>query len=214
MGRVICHQSISVDGYSAGPNQTLEEPLGKGGEHLHDWMFATAAWARMQGLPPVPETPDSALVDAIATDPNVGAYVMGRHMFGGGEGPWDVSWQGWWGDNPPYHHPVFVLTRHPRAPLPMEGGTTFYFVTDGPESALRKAEDAAGGKDVQIAGGANTIQQYLRAGMIDELHLHIAPMLLGGGERLLEGVGTPKLIQVEVIASPNVTHVTYRVERG
>jgi dihydrofolate reductase len=212
MGRVICHQSISLDGFSAGRNQTLEEPLGEGGEHLHDWMFETAAWARMQGLPPVPETPDSAIVDQIASNPNLGAYVMGRHMFGGGEGPWDESWHGWWGDNPPYHHPVFVLTRHPRPPLPMEGGTTFHFVTDGAESALRQAREAAGDKDVQIAGGANTIQQYLRAGMLDELNLHIAPVLLGGGERLLEGIGTPKLTQVEVVAGPNVTHVRYRVE--
>ena len=213
MGRVICHQAVSLDGFSAGPNQTLEEPLGEGGEHLHDWMFETAAWARMQGLPPRPETPDSAIVDQLASNPEVGAYVMGRHMFGGGEGPWDEGWRGWWGENPPYHHPVFVLTRHPREPLPMQGGTTFHFVTDGPESALRHARQAAGGKDVQIAGGANTIQQYLRAGALDELYLHVVPILLRGGERLLENVGNPRLTPVEVVASPYVTHVRYRVER-
>jgi len=213
MGRVICHQAVSLDGFSAGPNQTLDEPLGEGGEHLHDWMFETAAWARMQGLPPRPETPDSAIVDQLASNPEVGAYVMGRHMFGGGEGPWDESWRGWWGENPPYHHPVFVLTRHPREPLPMQGGTTFHFVTDGPESALRQARKAAGGKDVQIAGGANTIQQYLRAGALDELYLHVVPILLRGGERLLENVGNPRLTPVEVVASPYVTHVRYRVER-
>src|SRR5919198_3935721 len=128
MGRVICNQAISLDGFSAGANQTLEEPLGEGGEHLHDWMFETAAWARMQGQAGGAETPDSAIVEEIASNPNVGAYIMGRHMFGGGEGPWDESWRGWWGENPPYHRPVFVLTRHPRAPAPMDGGTTFYFV--------------------------------------------------------------------------------------
>ena len=212
MGRVICHQAVSLDGFSAGANQTLEEPLGEGGEHLHDWMFETAAWARMQGLPPRPETPDSAIVDQIASNPNVGAYVMGRHMFGGGEGPWDESWRGWWGENPPYHRPVFVLTRHARAPLPMQGGTTFYFVTDGPDSALAQAHKAAGGKDVQIAGGANTIQQYLRAGKLDELNLHIVPLLLGRGERLLENAGAPRMTPVAVTASPAVTHITYRIE--
>lgn len=214
MSRVICHQSISLDGFTAGANQTLENPLGDGGEHLHDWMFETAAWARMQGLPPRPETPDSAIVDQLASNLDVGAYVMGRHMFGGGSGPWEESWRGWWGEDPPYHHPVFVLTHHPRAPLAMQGGTTFYFVTDGPDSALRQARQAAGDKNVQIAGGAHTIQQYLRGGMLDELHLHVAPIVLGKGERLLEGVGEPRFTPVEVVASPNVTHVTYRVERG
>ena len=212
MSRVICHQSISVDGFTAGPNQTLENPLGEGGERLHEWMFETAAWARMQGLPPVPESPDSAIVDELASNPSVGAYIMGRHMFGGGEGGWDESWRGWWGENPPYHRPVFVLTRHSRAPLPMEGGTTFHFVIDGANSALRQAREAAGEKDVQIAGGANTIQQYIRAGELDELYLHIAPILLGAGERLLENVGSPRLTPVSVVGSPAVTHVTYRLD--
>jgi dihydrofolate reductase len=214
MSRVICHQGISLDGFSAGPHQTLESPLGEGGEHLHDWMFETAAWARMEGQPARPETPDSAIVDEIASNPEVGAYIMGRHMFGGGEGPWDESWRGWWGENPPYHHPVFVLTRHPRSPVPMQGGTTFHFVTDGPESALRQAREAAGSKSVQISGGANTIQQYLWAGLLDELYLHVVPMLLGSGERLLDNVGQPRLTPIEVVASPTVTHIRYRVERG
>jgi dihydrofolate reductase len=213
MSIVKCHQSISLDGYSAGPNQSLENPLGEGGESLHEWMFETAAWARMQGLPARPESPDSKIVDDLASNSNVGAYVMGRHMFGGGEGPWDETWKGWWGDNPPYHRPVFVLTKHPRKPLPMEGGTTFHFVTDGAESALRQAREAAGDMDVQIAGGAGTVQQFLRAGQLDELYLHITPIVLGAGTRLLEDVGSPKMRPVEVVASTNVTHIRYRIER-
>ena len=212
MSHVICHQAISLDGFSAGPDQSLENPLGVGGERLHEWMFETAAWARMEGLPPLPETPDSAIVDHIASNPDVGAYVMGRRMFGGGSGEWDMGWRGWWGDEPPYHHPVFVLTHHPRPPLPMQGGTTFYFVTDGIESALSQAREAAAGRDVQIGGGASTIQQCMRAGQLDELHLHIVPVLLGSGDRLLENVGTPRLTPVAVTGSPAVTHVTYRVE--
>jgi dihydrofolate reductase len=211
MSRVICHQTISIDGFTAGPNQSLENPLGEGGEQLHEWMFETAAWARMQGLPPRPETADSAFVDEIASSPNVGAYVMGRNMFAG-PGEWDESWRGWWGEDPPYHRPVFVLTHHPRAPLEMQGGTTFQFVTDGVESALSQAREAAGEKDVHIAGGANTIQQFIRAGLLDELSLHIAPIVLGKGERLLENVGAPKLTLVSMTASPAVTHLTYRLD--
>ena len=138
---------------------------------------------------------------------------MGRKMFGGGDGPWDEKWRGWWGEDPPFHVPVFVLTHHPREPLPMEGGTTFTFVTDGIESALEQARTAAGDKDVMIAGGASAVQQYLAAGLLDELYLHIVPILLGAGERLLEGVGDPSLEPVKVIASPAVTHVKYRVVR-
>lgn len=212
MSIVTCHQSISVDGFTAGPNQTLEKPIGEGGMRLHEWMFETAAWRRMQSLPPVPDTPDSAIVDEIASNPHVGAYVMGRHMFDHHRGEWDQSWKGWWGDNPPYHVPVFVMTHHRRDPLPMEGGTTFFFVTDGIESALRRAREAAGDKDVQIAGGANTIQQTLRAGELDELNLHIAPIVLGAGERLLQDVGDLKMTPVSVVASPNVTHVKYRID--
>lgn len=212
MGIVTCHQSISVDGFTAGPNQTLENPIGEGGMRLHEWMFETAAWRRMQSLPPIPETADSAVVDQIASDPNVGAYVMGRNMFDHGRGEWDETWKGWWGDNPPYHAPVFVLTHHRRDPLPMDGGTTFSFVIDGIESALSKARDAAGDKNVQIAGGAKTIQQALRAGEVDELNLHIAPIVLGAGERLLQDVGDLKMTPVAVIASPHVTHIKYRID--
>lgn len=213
MGRVLCHQSVSLDGFSAGPNQSLENPIGEGGLRLHEWMFATAAWARMQGLPARPETPDSAVVDQLASNRNVGAVIMGRRMFGGGTGAWDESWRGWWGEEPPYHHPVFVLTHHPRAPLVMEGGTTFHFVTEGADTALSQARAAAGDRDVQIAGGAQAVQQYLRAGAIDELHLHIVPIVLGAGERLLEDVGELELTPIAVVASPRVTHITYRAGR-
>lgn len=212
MGKVKCDQTVSVDGFSAGPDQSLENPIGVGGLHLHDWMFVTAAWARMQSLPPVPETPDSAIVDELANDPNVGAYVMGRNMFAAGRGEWDETWKGWWGPDPPYHAPVFVLTHYAREPVPMDGGTTFYFVTDGVESAVRQARQAAGDKDVQVAGGANTIQQVIRAGQLDELFLHVTPMVLGRGERLLDNIDHPKLTPIEVVASPSVTHIRYRIE--
>jgi len=212
MSLVRCHQTISLDGFTAGPNQSLENPLGEGGERLHEWMFETAAWARMQGLPARPETPDSAIVDEIASDPHVGAYIMGRNMFGGGHGRWDESWKGWWGEDPPYHRPVFVLTHEPRAPVPMQGGTTFFFVTDGAASALRQAQAAAGDRDVHVAGGAHTIQQFLREGMLDELYLHISPILLGAGERLLENVGEPRMTPVTAVASPLVTHIRYRID--
>jgi dihydrofolate reductase len=213
VGRVLCHQSISLDGFTAGPNQSLENPIGEGGLRLHEWMFETAAWARMQGLPPVPETPDSAIVDALASNADVGAFIMGRRMFGGGTGAWAETWRGWWGEDPPYHRPVFVLTHHARAPLVMQGGTTFHFVTEGADAALTQARAAAGDRDVQIAGGAHAIQQYLRAGAIAELHLHIVPIVLGAGERLLEGVGELELTPTAVVASPRVTHITYRTGR-
>ena len=211
MSIVKCHQSISLDGFTAGPNQSLDNPIGEDGLRLHQWMFETAAWRRMQGLSSVPETPDSSIADELASNPGVGAYIMGRNMFGGGRGEWDLSWKGWWGENPSYHNPVFVLTHHQRAPLPMQGGTTFYFVTDGIDSALRQARAAAGDRDVQIGGGASTVQQFLRAGYLDELYLHIVPILMGKGERLLENVGDLKMTPVEVTASPNVTHVKYRL---
>jgi dihydrofolate reductase len=213
MNKVICHQAISLDGFTAGPNQSLENPIGEGGLRLHEWMFGTAAWARMQGLPDGAEGPDSAVVEELSSNPGVGATIMGRNMFAAGRGEWDPEWKGWWGDNPPYHHATFVLTHYPREPLPMQGGTTFYFVTDGIESALRQAREAAGGKDVQIAGGASAVRQFLRAGHLDELYLHIVPVVLGRGERLLENVGDPRMIPVEVIASPAVTHIRYRIER-
>ena len=199
MSRVTCRISVSLDGFVAGPEQSPEDPLGQGGERLHEWAFGT-----------VDEADARVLDEAVR---GVGAYVMGRKMFGGGEGPWDETWTGWWGEDPPYHVPVFVLTHHPREPLEMRGGTTFTFVTDGIESALAQARAAAGDEDVAIAGGASTVQQYLAAGVLDELHLHIVPIVLGAGERLLEGVGDPALEPVEVIASPAVTHVRYRVLR-
>jgi dihydrofolate reductase len=213
MSKVICHQSISLDGFSAGPNQSLENPIGEGGMRLHEWMFATAAWGRMQGTSDGTEGPDSAVVEELSSNAGVGATIMGRNMFAAGRGEWDPAWKGWWGDNPPYHHPTFVLTHYPREPLSMDGGTTFYFVTDGIESALRQAREAARGKDVQIGGGASTVQQFLRAGQLDELYLDIVPIVLDRGERLLENVGDPRMTPVEVIASPAVTHIRYRIER-
>jgi dihydrofolate reductase len=211
MSLVRCQISISVDGFVAGPNQSLENPIGEGGLRLHEWAFATASWREQQGQTGGAPGVDSDVLGEVVQ--NVGAYIMGRKMFGGGEGRWNESWKGWWGDNPPYHVPVFVLTHQPRAPLPMQGGTTFNFVTDGIESALAQARSAAGQRDIVIAGGAHAVQQYLAAGLLDELYLHIVPIVLGAGERLLENVGDPTLKPVQVIASPNVTHVRYRVVR-
>jgi len=211
MSSVTCHISISLDGFVAGPNQSIENPIGEGGMRLHQWVFETASWREQHGLEAVARTADSEVLDEVVQ--NVGAYVMGRKMFGGGEGPWDDSWTGWWGDEPPFHTPVFVLTHHSREPLSMRSGTTFTFVTEGIDSALEQARSAAGDKDVAIAGGASTLQQYLKAGLLDELYLHIVPVILGAGERLLKDVGDPTLEPVKVIASPTVTHVKYRIIR-
>ncbi len=211
MDLVTSHISISLDGFVAGPNQSLENPIGEGGLRLHDWVFTTAAWLRQQGLEGGNDNEDSRLVDEVVA--NVETYIMGRKMFGGGPGPWDQTWKGWWGDDPPYHTPVFVLTHHPREPLEMQGGTTFIFVTDGIESAMDQARAAAGDGVVSIAGGASTIQQFLAAGMLDELYVHIVPIILGRGERLFENVGDPVLEPVKVIASPTVTHIKYRIVR-
>ena len=211
MSSVTCQISISLDGYVAGPNQSLENPVGENGLRLHQWLFETASWREQQGEAGGAHSVDSDVVRDLFT--NVGAYIMGRKMFGGGDGPWDETWTGWWGEDPPYHVPVFVLTHHQRQPLPMQGGTTFTFVTDGVESALEQARAVAGDKDIMIAGGAHTVRQYLRAGLLDELYLHIAPVLLGVGERLLEKVGDPTLEPINVIASPAVTHVKYRIVR-
>ena len=211
MSNVTSQISVSLDGYVAGPNQSLETPLGEGGERLHDWVVATAGWRASHGMEGGEDSIDSDIAAQLPV--NNGAYVMGRNMFTAGRGEWDESWRGWWGEEPPFHTPVYVLTHHPREPLTMEGGTTFHFVTDGIESALEQARAAAGEKDVAIAGGASTVNQYLAAGLLDELYLHIVPIVLGGGERLLAGVGDPKLEPVEVIASPAVTHVRYRVAR-
>jgi dihydrofolate reductase len=211
MSSVTCHIAISLDGFVAGPNQSLDDPIGEGGMRLHQWAFATDSWRKQQGLDGGERNPDSEVVDDVVS--GVGAYIMGRKMFGGGDGPWDETWTGWWGEDPPYHTPVFVLTHHSREPLAMQGGTIFNFVTDGIESALEQARAAAGDKVVSIAGGASTVQQYLAAGILDELYLHIVPVILGAGERLLEDIGDPTLQPVSVTASPTVTHVKYRVVR-
>jgi dihydrofolate reductase len=210
VGIVKCQISISLDGFVAGPNQSLENPIGEGGLRLHEWVFPTAGWRRQEGMEGGEDGPDSEVAEEGAQ--GVGAYIMGRHMFGGGSGPWDTDWKGWWGDDPPYHVPVFVLTHQPREPLAMLGGTTFNFVTDGIESALEQAHAAAGDRAVSIAGGASTVRQYLAAGSLDELYLHIVPIVLGAGERLLEDVGDPVLEPVKVVASPTVTHIKYRVK--
>ena len=209
MRSVTCQISISLDGFVAGPNQSLENPIGEGGMRLHQWLFKTASWRRQQGESGGARTADSEVVDEVVRD--VGAYILGRKMFGGGGGRWDESWRGWWGEDPPYHTQVFVLTHHPRAPLEMRGGTTFTFVTDGIVSALEQARAAAGDKDVSIAGGASTVRQYIRGGLLDELYLHVVPVTLGAGERLLEDVGNPTLEIVKVVPSPAVTHVKYRL---
>jgi dihydrofolate reductase len=185
--------SVSLDGYGAGPNQSLHNPLGERGEELHQWFRGTRTFQRMLG----DETKGADGPDedfAARGFENIGAWILGRNMFGPVRGPWpDDSWKGWWGDEPPYHVPVFVLTHHARAPLEMQGGTTFYFVTDGIEAALDRARQAAGGKDVRVGGGVSTIRQYLRAGLVDEMHLAIAPVLLGAGEALLTGIDLPAL---------------------
>lgn len=200
--------TISLDGYGAGPDQGVDNPLGAGGEALHGWLVDTRMWRQAHGK----EDGTTGIDDDFAARSarNVGAWIMGRNMFAPTRGPWpDMSWKGWWGKNPPFHGPVFVLTHHPRPPMQMEGNTTFHFVTGGIHEALDQARGAADGKDVQISGGANTIQQYLRAGLIDELHVAIVPVLLGGGERLFEGVDlrASGYECVQFVASEKATHV-------
>lgn len=184
--------SVSLDGFGAGPGQDLEHPLGVGGEALHGWAFATRTFKSMFG-----EGGGSTGTDdefARRGFDNIGAWILGRNMFGPVRGPWpDDGWKGWWGETPPYHVPVFVLTHHPRPPLAMAGGTTFHFVTDGIRSALERAREAAGGRDIRLGGGAATIREYLRAGEVDEMHLAIAPVVLGSGENLFAGLDLPKL---------------------
>jgi dihydrofolate reductase len=203
--------SVSLDGYVAGPNPTLEEPLGEGGELLHEWITRLASWRAKHGMEGGEHSPDDDIV-AESTG-NTGAVIMGRRMFSGGSGPWedDPKADGWWGDDPPFHAPVFVLTHHPREPVQKEGGTTYTFVTDGIEAALEAAREAAGDKDVLLAGGGDVAQQYLRAGLLDELQLHVAPVLLGGGVRLLEDVGPAQLELTRLIESPHVAHMNYRL---
>ena len=201
--------SISIDGYGAGPDQSLENPLGVGGPSLHGWFFPTRTFQRNVGKKEGGTTgPDDDL--AARGFDNLGAWIMGRNMFGPVRGPWpDGNWKGWWGDNPPYHVPVFVLTRHAREPLKMEGGTTFYFVTDGIHAALEQARAAANGKDIRIGGGASTIRQYLKAGLVDSLHLAISPVLLGSGEKLFEGLDMKALGYrcTEHVTTPAAMHV-------
>jgi dihydrofolate reductase len=214
MSKVRANTSISLDGYVAGPNQGEDNPLGEGGEELHEWMFALKAWREAHGEVGGEVNPSTEAAEQMHA--NVGAFVMGRNMFGPIRGPWeDDAWKGWWGDDPPYHAPVFVLTHHEREPVEMEGGTTFYFVTDGIESALEQAREAAGDRDVLIAGGASAIRQYLAAGLVDELHLHLSPVVLGKGERLLDDLDPDiKLEQLRAVEAPGVTHLYYRVHSG
>jgi dihydrofolate reductase len=206
--------TMSLDGYIAGPNQSLSNPLGVGGEDLHDWVVRLKGFHELQG--DTSSGGETGVNDDILREwfTNIGATIMGRNMFGGGPGGWgDGSWKGWWGDNPPYHTPVFVLTHHAREPLVMEGGTTFIFVTDGIESALRQAKEAAGDKDVALGGGANVAQQYLAAGLLDEVHLSVVPLLLKDGERLLDNLegANLKLEPIRTVEGRGVTHLGYRV---
>jgi dihydrofolate reductase len=202
---------MSLDGYVAGPSQSVENPLGIGGERLHEWVVALRAWRAAHGQEGGVDDESSKVVEESTA--NVGATIMGRNMFGGHPGPWDAAkpWNGWWGKNPPFHHPVFVLTHHARAPLVLEGGTTFTFVTDGSESALEQARRAAQGKDVALAGGAKAAQQYLAAGLVDEMEISLVPILLGGGERLFDAIGNDLhgLTLGRTVGARNVTHLKY-----
>jgi len=216
MARLRCDISMSLDGFVAGPNPSLEQPLGEGGDLLHKWAFAAVSWREQHGLEGGEKNADSEVIEEsiVAT----GAVVMGRRMFSGGEGPWadDPRADGWWGDDPPFHVPVFVLTQHARETKAMQGGTSFTFITDGIEAALEQAKAAAGEKDVLLAGGASVVQQYLKAGLLDEIQIHLAPVLLGDGASLfdrlrMDAVG---LETRRVIASPSVTHLRLTARRG
>src|SRR5215468_2763559 len=205
---------ISIDGYGAGPNQSLDNPLGIRGPELMEWFFHTRLWRQTHGMGDGETGIDNGM--AAQGFAGIGAWILGRNMFGPVRGPWpDESWKGWWGDTPPYRCPVFVLTHHARAPLPMQGGTTFHFVTDGIAAALKRAQDAAAGKDVRIGGGAATIRQYLQAGLVDELHLALSPVLLGRGEPLLGGIdlATQGFACTEQAASEHALHVVLRKRR-
>jgi dihydrofolate reductase len=214
MSKLRCHISVSLDGYVAGPHQSEANPLGEGGEHLHDWVVSLAPWRAAHGHQGGEVNESARILDESRA--NIGAALMGRNMFGPiGGGPWGERWTGWWGDDPPYHYPVFILTHHPRRPVVMRGGTTFHFVTDGIESALDQAKAAASGKDVMLWGGAQVINQYLAAGLLDELELHVVPDLLGGGARLFDGLGGTDvhLEQVRAVQGPGVTHLKYRLAK-
>jgi dihydrofolate reductase len=203
--------SMSLDGFVAGPNQSLEHPLGIGGDRLHEWALALAEWRAPHGLEGGEVNESSSVMRE--SNANIGATIMGRNMFGGYPGPWDARepWNGWWGENPPFHHAVFVLTHYPRQPLRLEGGTTFTFVTDGSEAALEQARQAAGGLDIALAGGAKAAQQYLAAGLVDEMEINLVPVLLGAGEQLFEGIGDDMhgLALVRTVATPGVIHLKF-----
>jgi len=214
MSELRLSMTVSLDGYAAGAEQTRENPLGIGGENLHGWMVSTRAFQQTHGGGEGGEEgPNNAVVEAMFE--NLGASIMGRNMFGGGPGPWgDEEWTGYWGDDPPFHHPVFVLTHHAREPVEMEGGTTFHFVTDGIESALEQARDAADGKDVSLGGGPSTAQEYIRAGLLDEARVSLVPLFLGGGVRLFDNVSDAprRPRQAAALEAPGVTHLTYRFD--
>ena len=202
--------SMSLDGFTAGPEQSRKDPLGIGGEGLHEWVVSLAAWRAPHGLEGGEVNESSRVLEEELA--NIGATIMGRNMFGGHPGPWSSTqpWKGWWGDNPPFHHPVFVLTHHPRPPLAMDGGTTFTFVTDGIASALELARSSAGGRDVALAGGADVARQYLSAGLVDEMEIHLVPTLLGKGERPFEGIGDLHGLRlVRTVAAADVTHLKF-----
>jgi len=213
MSKVRVHISVSQDGYVAGPNQSHEEPLGEGGEQLHDWVVELRTWRERHGMEGGVDNASAAVVGEATA--NVGAEIMGRGMFGPPDGgPWGADpWRGWWGEDPPFHMPVVVVTHHEREPLTLSD-TTFTFVTGGVESALEQATAAAGGKDVTVGGGASIINQYLAAGLVDQIELHVVPLLLGSGERLFAGVGPDlKLEQLRAVEAPGVAHLKYRVVR-
>lgn len=219
MALVRAHVMVTLDGYMAGSNMTPERPFGEGVDGLTNWVFELESFRSTHGQSGGATGPSNDVIRE--TGENLGATIIGRNMFGGGPGPWGApewgngNWRGWWGDNPPYHTPVFVLTHHAREPLEMEGGTTFYFVTEGIEAALQRAREAAGEHDVRIGGGAATLNQYLAAGLLDEIELHVVPMLAGQGQRLFEGFGTPppRLELLRAVPAPDVTHLKYRVLR-
>lgn len=213
MGQLKHNISMSLDGFVAGPNPSMEDPLGQGGEQLHEWVVSLASWRRSHGQEGGETGPSSAVIDERLAA--TGAVIMGRKMFSGGSGPWedDPKADAWWGDEPPFHAQVYILTHHAREPVEKQGGTTFNFVTDGIESALEQAQAAAGDKDVYIGGGADVAQQYLKAGLLDELQVDVVPVLLGGGTRLLDNLGDPPpaLELTRVVEAPGVTHLRYRV---
>ena len=210
MPRLRLKLSISLDGFTAGPDQSVKDPLGVGGMRLHEWVFPLQVWRSQQGLEGgIVNESSQVVAESIAS---IGATVMGRNMFGGHPGGWSSSspWTGWWGNNPPFHHPVFVITHHARPPLAMEGGTIFYFVTDGIEAALERAKRAAAGRDVSLAGGAAVARQYLAAGLVDEMDLNVVPTLLGRGERLFDGLDDLHGLElVRTIPTPKVVHLTF-----